>query len=142
MEEEKQEEEKIMRELKLKAWDKVNKKWFDGYDNIEYLFSQDSCDGRMETEKFIYVEYIGRKDKNGKEIYEGNLVELLATTDTPGSKYIKRLGKVIWNDLGMGGFCVVVKIKNKNVFAHPQKCSLIDIEVVGDIYKNPELCKK
>lgn len=70
-----------MREIKLKLWDKAAKRmslpflplspviqWADGDIDMPAGFA---CG---DNERFDLVEFTGLKDKNGKEIYEGDIV--------------------------------------------------------------------
>ncbi len=66
-----------MREIKFRAWDKDSKKMFkiarfdfSDYTIYSHLFA---CDGYL-GESCEIMQYTGLKDKNGKEIYEGDVV--------------------------------------------------------------------
>ena len=55
-----------MREIKFRAWDKVNKKWIKHF-NVDLL--------NVPQMQFVeLMQYTGLKDKNGKEIYEGDII--------------------------------------------------------------------
>lgn len=68
-------------------------------------------------------QYTGLKDKNGVEIYEGDIVK---------GNYLRGIGVVGWNDK----FC-------KFDISHRMNITPSDeFEIIGNIYENPELLEQ
>ena len=111
-----------MREIKFRAWDKWRNKMIQPNDG-DFIGWHAMKNWRDCLE---VMQFTGLKDKNGKEIYEGDIVE------AP-------------HDFGPGGFAV----RRFEVFFDKESGSyqwnywLMDqAEVIGNIYDNPELLPK
>ena len=121
-----------MREIKFRAWDKENKKMI--YDIIQYFIKEDElngCDGYVLDfagwlEHYPVMQYTGLKDKNGREIYEEDIIK----------NECGAYGLITWLDdkasIGITqGWC-------HPIYGNP---SPTESEIIGNIYENPELLK-
>ncbi len=111
-----------MRKIKFRAWDKKNKKFVNGKDVSEdRIPTKSTKQGFKLMTSFVLMQYTGLKDKNGKEIYEGDIVNY-HKSDIEGN--------VVTFKYGM--FYLI------NDSLHHYFCSG-NLEVIGNIYENKEL---
>lgn len=117
------------RKIKFRAWDKINEKWLDTEDGLTFTDDTSSMPWEMrdvvDNPDFIVQQFTGLKDKNGKEIYEG---DVLKESD---HKFAIKYGYGEWN-CGCCGYVYGFD------FSYAEKDNS---EIVGNIIENPELLK-
>jgi len=109
-----------MREIKFRAWDKKDKLWVAGWSIMQ--------SGQLsETEDKVYMQFTGLKDKNGVEIYEGDIVKYIGQLNPDRYK----LFIIEWDDKLAGFYAGGGQIQRTKGY-----------EVIGNIYETPELLDK
>jgi uncharacterized phage protein (TIGR01671 family) len=154
-----------MREIKFRAWDKQDKVMRSVY-AILYPNYYQGARQRSKTELQLHcseidhdmssfyrpledcelMQYTGLKDKNGKEIYEGDIVQgtsYLYGYQLKGGKQFDYLGKVVWQDQEDVGLCWQLEDAkggawNLNQTVHRNELVCTG-EVSGNIYENKDL---
>jgi uncharacterized phage protein (TIGR01671 family) len=113
--------------IKFRAWDKKSNRIKTGVES--YLGAYLPPNGNIHGHH-ILMQFTGLKDKNGKEIYEGDIVNYDTKAFENGLNAI-----VEWSGSGF------------YIAKHIPLVSLVekfdtDIEVIGNIYENSELLEK
>ena len=127
-----------MRTIKFRGKSCNTGEWFYGNlyvaDSFGSTYIHKSMDSFLEVYSETIGQFTGLKDKNGKEIYEGDIVKWKADN---------RLYAVIFN---WGMFYASVEVCNQEIYGGFPLHALVGdekgIEIVGNIYDNPELLKK
>ena len=86
----------------------------------------------------IYL-LIKSKEKNGKDVYDGEIVNVIYGKHYNEPMGLQRIGHVKYCNKTAS---FVIKINNSKVEIHFYDSRTKDIEVIGNIYSNPELLTK
>lgn len=136
------------REIKFRAWGSDNGATPEMIDIIEgdYYNASRLIGWYNAGKNWVIMQYTGLKDKHGEEIYEGDIVmghfgdEDDYDFPTPN---VYMVGEVYWDYVGFS-FKVVAgdphRVGMVNYFPFYDGSDFFtDMEVVGNIYENPEL---
>ena len=142
-----------MREIKFRVWNTISNEWilFEKDIPVKALGPLDILDIRCSYG--VLMQYTGLKDKNGKEIYEGDILLVpddytdVTLDDGTGPAYPENhLSEVIFKDYAFG-----VDVKENADYISKGFCSFLildgdigldDLEIIGNIHEHPHLLDK
>lgn len=154
----------MKREIKFRAWDKENECYLydiqDAYDtlsgHVKYDDGENACYDEdcfgdfLDNERYVVEQFTGMKDKNGREIYEGDLFEhrfgYVVFDDPPHDEMGTECGLVVLEDgqfgvkiPGLGVYNLYGLLLREGHLDNMSKDDLFVMKIAGNIYENPEL---
>lgn len=139
-----------MREIKFRAWDGKANNYVYGL-TIRDIYDAGVFGERSDIDtpaignpgNYVFGQYTGLKDKNGKEIYEGDLLK--ADDQIRPYEVLYRCAKFMierqmhpnFGDKDYGW--IIADLTESHYFDGDEKVK--DCEVIGNIYENPDLIK-
>lgn len=134
-----------MREIKFRGFNRKNRKWLHGYYFVNrgehFIVTDGTADPFSAHEDYIIDpdtlgQFTGLNDRNGKEIYEGDIVKFHFMTSNscstklfPTEKFFGKITTDKYNLLSI--FSNGMKIHIENAIKYG--------EIIGNIHDNPEL---
>ena len=128
-----------MKVLKFRVWDLIEKRMLQ-WGDIMNLPAWEIFPGTPEQRAFYVMQCTGLKDKNGKEIYDGYIIDIHQTVNGCN------LFVITWGDVGISARYLIDSEMLREYEYDIKELLEVNIgkyeksvEVVGNIYENDEL---
>jgi uncharacterized phage protein (TIGR01671 family) len=143
-----------MREIKFRAWNINNSEPVGEAFTLQKAIGSRRADG-VDTREVVYMQFTGLLDKNGKEIYDGDVVRLhcggfghnkIIATIKWLEEYARFVPEIHEKKIKVNGGIhngMMVDMREIHGWSGMHTClgDKDNIEVIGNIYENPELLK-
>ena len=109
----------------------LNGTWVHGYLSDKNYINDKSLEGEFLVDENTICQYTGLTDKNGKKIFEGDILRHADET----------ILKTVWNDrkYGFAAQCVKGSVLLKDCKWGLCEFESDEVEVIGNVFDNPEL---
>lgn len=129
------------RPIKVRVWDKELKKYLSNVASVSNLTQEGLLTNFDHPSGYIFQEFTGLLDKNGNELYEGDIVSQRSKR-TFDAGYDERLYEIVWNEEETGWYGKWNdKLSVYPLAIYTGKFGPNSLEREGNIYENPELLK-
>ena len=137
-----------MREYKFRCWDTENKEMLkvqeldfeDTFYGGRLSIRTDKYNDYFDMEDMVLMQYTGLKDKNGKEIYEGDIIHINNNL-LDEFNYL-----IVWNEEYLRYYLFSIDKKSINRLGGILEAHLGSmkdkIEIIGNKWDNPELLEE
>lgn len=124
-----------MREIRFRAWEARVKKYIDWDNFMNNPFGTWGMKA-FNNERYHFQQYTGLKDDNGKEIYEGDIVDYLGDIDLVNSNVLRVI------EYKEEEACFVARLPVGVEGEVAVYLNEHDFKLIGNIYENPELLEE